>query len=128
MKTLLDTHALLWLITNDKRLSQKAKEAFMDQDNSLFFSAASFWEICIKKTLGKLSLAPGWIEIIRDEMKTNSIHWLPVEMSHCAELINLPFHHRYPFDRMLIAQTLSEKMQLLSCDKRLSDYGIIRVW
>lgn len=128
MKTLLDTHALLWLITDDKRLSPKAKETFLDQKNVLFFSVAGFWEICIKMSLGKLSLAPEWFKIIRDEMASNTIHWLPVDILHCAELTKLPFHHRDPFDRMLVAQTVVEKMQLLSRDSRLSDYGIVRVW
>lgn len=128
MKTLLDTHALLWLISGDERLSSRAKEVFSDRKNSLYFSAAGFWEICIKLSLGKLYLEPGWLEVIRDEMSTNGIHWLPVEMSHCVELTKLPFHHRDPFDRMLVAQAIVENMQLLSCDSRLSNYGIIRVW
>ncbi len=103
MKILLDTHALLWLITQDERLSRKASGVFLNPENSLFFSAMGFWEICIKKSLGKLSLRPGWLKTITDEMKINAVHWLPVEISHCFELTKLPFHHRDPFDRMLIA-------------------------
>ena len=128
MKTLLDTHALLWLITGDERLSETAKKSFLDQENSLFFSAASLWEICIKKSLGKLSLKSGWLKAIQDEMKVNTIQWLPIEMLHCAELTKLPFYHRDPFDRMLIAQAMVEDMQLLSRDSRLSDYEITRIW
>jgi len=128
MRTLLDTHALLWLITDDKRLSPRAKEAFLDQENVLFFSAASYWEICIKISLGKLQLETNWQEVIQNEMAANAIYWLPVEVSHCAELTKLPFHHRDPFDRMLVAQAVVEEMQLLSRDRRLSAYGIKRVW
>jgi PIN domain nuclease of toxin-antitoxin system len=128
MKTLLDTHALLWLITGDPRLSNKAKEIFMDQENDLFFSAAAFWEICIKMSLGKLSLQPGWQDVIRDEMDANSVHWLAIEMAHCAVLPELPFYHRDPFDRMLVAQAMVENMQILSRDNRLSDYEITRIW
>lgn len=128
MKTLLDTHAFLWLITGDERLSETAKKIFLDQENSLFFSAASLWEICIKKGLGKLSLKSGWLKAIQDEMKVNAIQWLPIEMLHCAELTKLPFHHRDPFDRMLIAQAMVEDMQLLSRDSCLSDYEITRIW
>jgi len=128
MKTLLDTHALLWLITGDPRLSKTARKAFVDQENDLFFSSAGFWEICIKKSLGKLSLRPGWLTIIRDEMTASAIHWLPVEMTHCAELTRLPFYHRDPFDRMLVAQAIVENMQILSSDRRLSDYEITRIW
>ncbi len=128
MKTLLDTHALLWLITGDQRLSNTAKKSYLDPGNALFFSAAGFWEICIKKSLGKLSLQPGWVEVIRDEMNANAIHWLPIETAHCVELTKLPFYHRDPFDRMLIAQALVESMQVLSCDRRLSKYEITRIW
>lgn len=128
MKTLLDTHALLWLITGDERLSETAKKSFLDQENSLFFSAASLWEICLKKSLGKLSLKSGWLKAIQDEMKVNAIQWLAVEILHCAELAKLPFHHRDPFDRMLIAQAMVEDMLLLSRDSRLSDYEITRIW
>ena len=128
MKTLLDTNAFLWLITGDERLSETAKKIFLDQGNSLFFSAASLWEICIKKSLGKLSLKSGWLKAIQDEMKVNAIQWLPIEMLHCAELTKLPFHHRDPFDRMLIAQAMVEDMLVLSRDGRLSDYQITRIW
>ena len=128
MKTLLDTHAFLWLITGDKRLSETARKIFLDQENSLFFSMTSLWEMCIKISLGKLSLKGGWLKTIQDEMKINAIHWLPIEMQHCAELTKLPFHHRDPFDRMLIAQAMVEDMLLLSRDVRLSDYEITRVW
>lgn len=93
-----------------------------------FFSAAGFWEICIKKSLGKLSLQPGWLKVIRNEMDANAIHWLPIEMAHCMELTRLSFYHRDPFDRMLIAQAVVENMQILSCDSRLSEYEITRIW
>lgn len=128
MKTLLDTHALLWLITGDRRLSETARKTFLEQENRLFFSIAGFWEICIKMSLGKLSLKRQWIKTIRDEMKANTIQWLPIEIMHCTELTKLPFYHRDPFDRMLIAQAMVEDMQLLSRDRRLSDYEITRVW
>ena len=128
MKVLLDTHAFLWSITGDDRLSKTAEEIFLDPDNNLFFSAASFWEICIKMSLGKLSLKRGWFKTIQEEMRINAVQWLPVEMQHCVELTKLPFHHRDPFDRMLIAQAMAEDLQLLSRDSRLSAYEINRVW
>lgn len=128
MRTLVDTQAFLWLITGSARLSETARKIFLNPDNSLFISAASLWEICIKISLGRLSLRSGWLKIIQDEMKRNAVHWLPIEIMHCAELTKLPFHHRDPFDRMLIAQAMVENMQLLSSDRRLSDYAITRVW
>jgi PIN domain nuclease of toxin-antitoxin system len=102
VKVLLDTHAFLWLITDDDRLSENARQTFLNTENSLFFSAASLWEICIKKSLRKLSLKDGWFQTIQKEMEINTIQWLPIETTHCAEVTELPFHHRDPFDRMLI--------------------------
>lgn len=128
MKVLLDTHALLWLITDDDRLSETARGIFLDPENILFFSAASLWEISIKQSFGKISLKSGWIQTIHHEMEANAIYWLPIEMSHCAEVTELPFHHRDPFDRMLIAQAIVEEMQLLSRDQKLSSYPIKRIW
>jgi PIN domain nuclease of toxin-antitoxin system len=128
MKVLLDTHALLWLITGDDRLSENARQIFLNRENRLFFSAVSLWEICIKKSLGKISLKKGWFPTIQEEMAINTIQWLPIEMAHCIEVAELPFHHRDPFDRMLIAQTIVENLQLLSRDRRMSEYAIERIW
>jgi PIN domain nuclease of toxin-antitoxin system len=128
MKVLLDTHAFLWLLTDDHRLSENAIATFMEPNNALFFSAASFWEISIKKSLGKISLKSGWMQTIKGEMKANSVQWLPIEMVHCAELEQLPFHHRDPFDRMLIGQAIAEGMRVLSRDHRFSDYPIECIW
>jgi PIN domain nuclease of toxin-antitoxin system len=128
MNVLLDTHAFLWAITGDKQLSEIARETFLNSGNRLFFSAVSMWEICIKISLGKLSLKRGWFKKIQNELMINAVQWLPVEMPHCAELTKLPFHHRDPFDRMLIAQARVEDLQVLSRDVRLSDYDIGRLW
>ena len=128
MKVLLDTNAFLWLITDDDRLSENARQTFLNPENSLFFSAASLWEICIKKSLGKISLKDGWFQTIQEEMEINTIQWLPIEMTHCAEVTELPFHHRDPFDRMLIAQAIMEEMKLMSRDSRLSKYPIELIW
>ncbi len=128
MKILLDTHAFLWLISGDDRLSETAKKTFLDPDNILFFSAASLWEICIKMSLGKLLLRGGWLKTIQDEIQVNAIQWLSIEIPHCVELTTLPFRHRDPFDRMLVAQAMVEGMKLLSRDNRLSSYEIKRIW
>ena len=128
MNVLLDTHAFLWAIAGDKRLSNSARETFLDGHNRLFFSAASMWEICIKINLEKLSLKRGWFKKIKNEMSNNAVQWLPIEMAHCAELTRLPFHHRDPFDRMLVAQAKFEDLQLLTRDVRLADYGVECIW
>ena len=128
MKVLLDTHTFLWIIAGDDRLSETARETFLNPENMLFFSAASFWEICIKISLGKISLKGGWFQTIQNELETNAILWLPIKRVHCVEVIDLPFHHRDPFDRMLIAQAVTEGMHMLSRDIRLSAYPIKRIW
>ena len=128
MNVLLDTHAFLWLVTDDERLSQTARETFLNLENMLFFSAASLWEICIKKSLGKISLKNGWLQTIQDEMELNAILWLPIQMPHCAEVTKLPFHHRDPFDRMLIAQAIVENMGILSRDNHFSAYHLEQIW
>ena len=128
MNILLDTHALLWLITGDKRLSKTSMKIFLNTDNRLYFSIISLWEICIKKSLDKISLKNNWLDIIQEEMKTNSIQWLPVEVHHCAKVIELPFYHRDPFDRMLIAQAMTEDLSILSRDNRFSAYDIKCIW
>ena len=128
MKILLDTHALLWLITGDERLSETARKTFINSENLLYFSIASLWEICIKKSLKKISLKKGWLQIIQEEMKKNTIQWLPVEIEHCAKVIEIPFHHRDPFDRMLIAQSMSEGLTILSRDSRFKSYTVKCIW
>lgn len=128
MNVLLDTHAFLWAISGDKKLSETARKTFLDPGNRLFFSAVSMWEICIKISLEKLSLKSGWFKNIQNEMSTNAIQWLPVEIQHCVELTELPFHHRDPFDRMLVAQARVEDLQVLSRDVRLSAYDIECIW
>jgi PIN domain nuclease of toxin-antitoxin system len=128
MKVLLDTHCFLWLVTGDDRLSETARVIFLNPDNRLFFSAASFWEICVKKNLGKIVLQNGWLETIQNEMTVNTIEYLQIEIPHCFKVTELPFHHRDPFDRMLVAQAMVEDMQLLSSDSRLSAYAVTRIW
>lgn len=128
MKVLLDTHALLWAISGDARLSAAAASTLLDQENRLFISMASLWEITIKLSLGKLKLLPGWYPLLEREMAINGISWLAIEPAHCLALERLPFHHRDPFDRMLVAQSLGEDMVIVSRDTTLEAYGVPRIW
>ena len=128
MKVLLDTHAFLWLIQGDKRVSREAEAIFLERDNELFFSAASYWEICIKQNLGKLGLALGWQEILDTELAVNSISWLDIKKAHCQGLLHLPQHHGDPFDRLLISQAVAENMVLLSADANIGKYSVKTVW
>ena len=128
MKLLLDTHALIWFISGDSKLSEQAKEAFLNRDNKLYFSKASLWEITIKISLGKLVLAEYWLTAIEKEMVSNGIQWLEIETDHCKTLADLPFHHRDPFDRLLISQAISESMGIVSVDGQFSHYPIDVIW
>jgi len=128
VKVLLDTHTFLWLIQGDKRVSREAEAIFLERDNELFFSAASYWEICIKQSLGKLGLALGWQEILDTELAVNSISWLDIKKAHCQGLLHLPQHHGDPFDRLLISQAVAENMVLLSADANIGKYSVKTVW
>ncbi len=127
-RILLDTHAFLWAIEGDPRLSPSAREAFLDANNELFFSMASFWEICTKLSLKKLKLAADWDTRLRQEMQVNRIKWLPIEEAHCMRLVELPFRHRDPFDRILLAQALAEGMAILTRDPRMARYRVSVLW
>lgn len=127
MKLLLDTHAFLRSIVGEN-MSKAATDAFLDLENELYLSAASYWEICIKNSLGKLELAEDWVKVFDREMLANSIKWLPIEKEHCRGLAELPFLHRDPFDRLLIAQANCEGMTLLTADTNIHQYEIPTIW
>jgi len=128
MKILIDTHVLLWLFEDAPQLSSHAKDAFSDPDTKIYFSAASYWEICIKQSIGKLELASGWEAIISRELKRNYILWLTIEPEHMQGILTLPWHHRDPFDRLLIAQAMQESMSVITADKQIAKYDIPIIW
>ncbi len=128
MNILLDTQVILWSISGDSRLSNQVRSAFLDPTNNLYFSMAGYWEIAIKISIGKLELADQWPVIIDREMRGNFIKFLPITQEHCNCLTELPFHHRDPFDRMLVAQAKTEQMVLLSADSQLKKYEIEVIW
>lgn len=128
MKALLDTHALLWMSAGSDRLSPLARTTILDDRNTLFVSVASWWEIAIKIGLGKLELQPTWAVVLKREMRHNGIEWLPVRPEHCERLPELPFHHRDPFDRLLIAQAQIESLAVVTADPQFRGYGIEVIW
>lgn len=128
MNLLLDTHALLWFLAGDARLSTPARVAIENMGNTRLFSVASAWEIAIKASLGKLSLSGPFHELIPVQLRANSIQLLPVGPEHLNHLLALPFHHRDPFDRMLVSQAIAENATLVSADATLDRYAISRVW
>jgi PIN domain nuclease of toxin-antitoxin system len=100
VKVLLDTHVFIWSATR-KSLSLTATAVFLDSANELYFSLASYWEIAIKVSLGKLVLDANWMQQIDEEMVANSIQWLPIAKEHCQQVTALPHLHGDPFDRLL---------------------------
>ncbi len=127
MKILIDTHAFLWIIDGDSRISEKAKKYFLNDANELFFSLASYWEIAIKISLKRLALVDNWRDILAREMMRNGVRWLPVKKEHIDGILGLPWIHRDPFDRLLIAQSLFEGMSVMTVDSLIGKYGCVDI-
>ncbi len=128
MRLLLDTHTFLWWINNDSSLSEPARIAVSSQVNECYLSLASCWELAIKTSIGKLQLTKTVDRFIPEELAANDFQLLSIDFRHVAKVETLPFHHRDPFDRLLVAQALIEKMTIISADAVLSEYGIKRLW
>ena len=121
MRTLLDTHLLLWWLEGSPRLSAQAGETIRDPENTVFVSAVSLWEIWLKQSLGKLRLPADFTERLAAE----SFESLPLMAAHTRQVALLPWRHRDPFDRMLVAQAQVEKLVLLTADEALAAYGAV---
>jgi PIN domain nuclease of toxin-antitoxin system len=121
MNLLLDTHIFLWAVDNNPNLSPAAREAIVDGYNIVYVSAATAWEISIKRTIGKLKIPESdYLE----ELRLHRFTPLSVTTEHALAVENLPPHHKDPFDRMLIAQALEEKLVLVTRDPRLKAYDV----
>lgn len=129
MRALLDTHALLWLVADDPRLGAPARDA-ITHARELFWSVASLWEIGIKLSLDRpdFRLTPDWARLIPREMERNAIRRLDIEPVHCEILSCLPWHHRDPFDRLLVAQAQTERLTLLTRDPHFAAYRVPCLW
>jgi len=128
MRLLLDTHALLWMVSSSNRLSDTARDAIADERNELFFSIAGYWELGIKESLNKVELAADWQRLLPSEMMRNRIAWLAIEPKHVHEVAGLPWVHRDPFDRLMIAQARVESLSFATRDDQLREYGVTIVW
>lgn len=128
MTLLLDTHSFLWFWWDDPQLSETAKQAICDPANRKLVSTASCWEIAIKVSLKKLDLGAPYRGFIHQHMVRNNFELLQITDEHMAGLVDLPFHHKDPFDRMLVAQSLYEQIPLVSADPQLDAYGLTRIW
>ncbi|HEX6038519.1 type II toxin-antitoxin system VapC family toxin [Longimicrobium sp.] len=128
MRAILDTHAFLWFITDDARLSTAAGNVIEGEADDLLLSVASIWEIAIKVGLGRLPLPAPIHTFLPRQIAANDLRLLPIAMRHALSVATLPLHHRDPFDRMLVAQALTEDVPILSADAELDRYGVQRLW
>ena len=125
---MLDTHAFLWWINDDARLSEAAREVLSDGQCELLFSAASGWEMAIKAGLGKLRVTGPLGSYLSERLSENAIGILPVSLRHAAGVAELPNHHRDPFDRLLVAQAIAENLAMLTADPVLTRYPVQTIW
>ncbi len=128
MRCLLDTHAFIWLVTEDPKLSEAAKNCILNSRTKLYLSSASVWEMIIKCSIGKLKLSATPEHFITKQLTINQIDELPISFKHTFRLHQLPDFHKDPFDRILVAQAISEKMSILTIDPIISKYNVKTVW
>jgi len=128
VRLLLDTHAFLWWVAASGGLSRKAKSAIGGARNDCFVSVASGWEIAIKVSLGKLRIDGALERFLPEQLAANGFRALAIDLKHAARVATLPFHHRDPFDRLLVAQALEEDLAMVTADPVIARYGVKRVW
>ena len=128
MKYLIDTHTVLWFLKGDKKLSDKARRLIDSPRNSKFLSIVSLWEIAVKVSLGKLVLDKSFERLFPEQLYFNRIEVLDITVDSLIKLTTLPFHHRDPFDRLIIAQALVEELPIIGTDAAFDAYGISREW
>lgn len=119
MRLLLDTHVVLWELEGSRRIAPAAQEA-IEQATELLFSVVSFAEIGVKAAIGKLSVP----DDLQDHVRRSGLRILRLDVDHGLGVVDLPMHHRDPFDRLLIAQARSEKLTIVTADRRIADYDV----
>jgi PIN domain nuclease of toxin-antitoxin system len=127
MEYILDTHTFLWFIDGSQELSAHAREAIESPQNVKLVSTASFWEIAIKITLGKLKINMPFDDL-ENHVFDNGFQLLPISFSHIGKIIDLPLHHRDPFDRIIIAQAIFEKLVVIGKDPQFANYELTTIW
>lgn len=128
MTVLLDTHAVLWFLRDDPQLSAVAKQTIEDPSNRKLVSIASCWEVAIKAGLGKLALGEPASTLLNRELPRNSLEVIIISLDHATAVQSLPRHHKDPFDRMLVVQSLLEGFGIVSADVVFDAYGVPRIW
>jgi PIN domain nuclease of toxin-antitoxin system len=125
---LLDAHTFLWFTAGNSSLSQIARSAIEDENNDVYLSVASLWEIAIKISIGKFELSEPFETLIPQQLAENEIELLSISVAHTAMVSSMPFHHRDPFDRLIAAQAQVEQMTLVSADEAFDAYEVTRLW
>jgi PIN domain nuclease of toxin-antitoxin system len=128
MKAILDTHVILWWVTNDLQLSQAVRNIIADSENTLYCSVASSWEIIIKFNAGKLPLPEPPTQFIQSCLSVNHFENMAIDLPHVLQINTLPDHHKDPFDRILIAQAQVENMPILTVDRLIVQYPVQTIW
>jgi len=128
MKLLLDTHTALWWVNEHEKLSPLVKSMLLDDTNVLYISIASMWEIAIKVSLGKMQGLNGGVSAFMANMKYMPVSLLPVSTRHIEVVESLPYIHRDPFDRLLVATAKAENMTILTADENIHKYDVLYAW
>lgn len=128
MKLLLDTHAFLWFIGGNSNLSTKARQAIEKDNNQSFLSIASLWEVAIKVSIDKLNLQLSIPDLVTQQVDDNDIKILKIKPEHLEQVAKLDFHHKDPFDRLIIAQSLVENMTIITKDTKFLSYPVSILW
>jgi PIN domain nuclease of toxin-antitoxin system len=128
MRVILDTQPFLWWITDAPELSNNARHVIAEESTQCWLSLASCWEMAIKISLGKLRLTTPLDRLVPEQLALNGMRLLNIEFRHVGKISTLPFHHRDPFDRLLVTQALTDDLTVISCDDIFSRYGVKRIW
>ena len=128
MTVLLDTHALLWWLYGDRRVSRRARALLSEPGNTVLVSSASAWEVATKHRLGKLPSVSAFVTDMPHWIREARLTELPISLEHAQRAGSLPGAHRDPFDRMIAAQSLIEQVPVISRDSSLDDFGVERIW
>ncbi len=128
MQILADTHAFLWFVFADSRLSKRAERAFDHATNTVVLGYVNLWEIAVKASIGKLRLGRDYDDFLDQVVLNRSLLLLPIDIPHLRQYARLPFHHRDPFDRLLIAQAKAENISVLTDDPRFREYQVKTIW
>ena len=128
MKLLLDTHTLLWFVLDDPQLSRTAQVQIEDPSNEVYVSPVSCWEIAIKMSVGKYTLTVPHATFFETVLVSTGCTVVPIEPRHTAGLVGMPFHHKDPFDRLLVATAIADGLTLVSADAIIDAYPVARAW